>query len=654
MMLLSVERGKELNALLCKIKDKLKKAWKEGSAFLPGNYGKTSYFRYRETCRIQEKMILLEGETSGKTAGMLSEIAEELSRNPLFREYEIIYAVEKKECALLRNFLRKQGMDGRIEVIGKDSVTYYKKLASAKYLVTDSAFVHIFTKREGQMYLNLSGCRFDWNEEEKKSEVNKDWNEQKGFFDADYILCPDETAMKHVINGYGLQNFAKGKIWITNVAEDDNKKLARILCENFILGETSSDITEYEIPYNGRKNVVLYLGGFEKNGLTSAGVNLLHTLDRTKYNYAVIFCVDTVQSRWESMEVLPEDVGRLGYFSCKCLTFSELWKYLFWRGFRNTSYGFIEHIIERMSLRGVERIMKHCRIDTAVQFSGYQDEMIGMMQRMPCRRIIYVHSDMEQESAVRENVRKDLLCRAYRAYDAVAVVTEGMIPPTERIAAYGRKEGERKAHIVLCQNVIDDKRIRLLGEKELRFDEVTVFNTEEETLREALQSPKKKFVSVGRFSVEKGHKRLIEAFERVHKEQPETCLFLVGGHGDLWKETVEQVHKSSCPDAVYLIRYMSNPYPLLKQCDFFVLSSLYEGFGLGLAEADVLGLPCFSANITGPRKFMVNHGGLLVENSEQGIYDGLKRCLAGSVPERLQIEYEQYNAEAIEQFESLL
>ena len=33
---------------------------------------------------------------------------------------------------------------------------------------------------------------------------------------------------------------------------------------------------------------------------------------------------------------------------------------------------------------------------------------------------------------------------------------------------------------------------------------------------------------------------------------------------------------------VILIEKVSNPYPILKACDYFILSSHYEGFGLAL------------------------------------------------------------------------
>ena len=99
---------------------------------------------------------------------------------------------------------------------------------------------------------------------------------------------------------------------------------------------------------------------------------------------------------------------------------------------------------------------------------------------------------------------------------------------------------------------------------------------------------------------------------------------------------------------------MSNPFPLLKQCDYLVLSSFYEGFGLVLAEADMLGVRCISTRVVGPSMFLEKYGGYLMENSKAGILQGMQDCLDGKVPERLAIDYEQYNREAVEQFESLI
>mgnify|MGYP000780861956 FL=1 len=84
-----------------------------------------------------------------------------------------------------------------------------------------------------------------------------------------------------------------------------------------------------------------------------------------------------------------------------------------------------------------------------------------------------------------------------------------------------------------------------------------------------------------------------------------------------------------------------------------MLSSFYEGFGLVLAEADILGLPVISTDISGPRSFMKKYGGTLVENSENGIYQGMEMLHSGFV-KPMKVDYEAYNQEAIQEFENLL
>ena len=77
------------------------------------------------------------------------------------------------------------------------------------------------------------------------------------------------------------------------------------------------------------------------------------------------------------------------------------------------------------------------------------------------------------------------------------------------------------------------------------------------------------------------------------------------------------------------------------------------GFGLVLAEADILGVPVVSTDITGPRLFMQQHGGLLVPSSKPGIEQGIRKLLNGEV-KPLTVDYHQYNQDAVNEFLALL
>ena len=84
-----------------------------------------------------------------------------------------------------------------------------------------------------------------------------------------------------------------------------------------------------------------------------------------------------------------------------------------------------------------------------------------------------------------------------------------------------------------------------------------------------------------------------------------------------------------------------------------MLSSYYEGFGLVLAEANILGLPIISTDIPGPRQFMNDYGGVLVENSTSGLIEGMRKMIDCKV-KVLDIDYKKYNEDAYEMFKSLL
>ena len=294
-----------------------------------------------------------------------------------------------------------------------------------------------------------------------------------------------------------------------------------------------------------------------------------------------------------------------------------------------------------------------CKIDKLIHFSGYSNDLTTIFRGLSCNKTIYAHSDMEREVTERRLVCSEILTRAYQEYDSVAVVTEGIKYIAERMAEKLPYRTEKKANVMVARNVIDYQRILDLSEQELKLDNTTQINISFERLQEILASDATKFINVGRFSPEKGHARLLEAFDRIHKENPDTYLIIIGGRGVQYEETLRRAQELDSYDHIVIILYMSNPYALLKQCDYFVFSSHYEGFGLVLAEADIVGVRCVSTDIDGARLFMQTYGGTLVEDSNQGVYDGMKLCLDGKITNTLSVDYAEYNKEAVAEFETI-
>ena len=74
---------------------------------------------------------------------------------------------------------------------------------------------------------------------------------------------------------------------------------------------------------------------------------------------------------------------------------------------------------------------------------------------------------------------------------------------------------------------------------------------------------------------------------------------------------------------------MENPYPVMKAADCFALLSKYEGLPVTIDEAKLLHVPVIATRVGGiPEQIQSEKTGILVDDDEQDIYNGLKRMLA--------------------------
>lgn len=432
----------------------------------------------------------------------------------------------------------------------------------------------------------------------------------------------------------------------------DRPDAARAVCRKLLFGEDTGIETK-AIPDNGKRNVVIFGGALFNNGITTSLFNLLSQIDREKYNYTLLYKMEDVKKHPEMLQKVPEGVHTLGFSNGLSLNAKDFVLYKLWTKKGIVPYRFIEPIQDKIAKWDSARIFTGCRVDKLIHFSGYSNDLIATFRGVPCNRTIYAHNDMEKEARDRGLIRSEVLTRAYQEYDSVAVVTEDIKYIAERIAEKMPSRTGKQPRIDVAKNVIDYQRILDLAELEITPDVRTKMNVSMERLQEILNSNSVKFINIGRFSPEKGHDRLLNAFDRIHKENPDTYLVIIGGRGALYEETLQKAQALESYDHIVIILYMSNPYAILKKCDYFIFSSLYEGFGLVLAEADILGVRCVSTDIDGPRLFMQKYGGTLVENSEQGVYDGMKLCLEGKVAHTLSVDYAEYNKEAVAAFEQI-
>ncbi len=110
-------------------------------------------------------------------------------------------------------------------------------------------------------------------------------------------------------------------------------------------------------------------------------------------------------------------------------------------------------------------------------------------------------------------------------------------------------------------------------------------------------------LSVGRLSREKDFPTLLRAFALV-KQEISAQLMILGEGRD--RPLLEQIVKQlNLHGAVAMPGFVENPYPYMRHANLFVLSSLWEGFGLVLVEAMACGTPVVSTDCpTGPYEIL--------------------------------------------------
>ncbi|MGG4507252.1 glycosyltransferase [Heyndrickxia sporothermodurans] len=171
-------------------------------------------------------------------------------------------------------------------------------------------------------------------------------------------------------------------------------------------------------------------------------------------------------------------------------------------------------------------------------------------------------------------------------------------------------------------------------------------------INELLDPNIKVYINIGRYDKQKGHDRLISAFERFNKQFPNSRLVIVAPYGPIKEETRSQVANSTANENIYLFSRMNNPYTLLKMADAFVFSSYYEGLGLVVYEALALDKQVITVNLPATIRYLNGDEVIVVDNSEQGLYEGFVSFQNGKRANS-NFSFEQYNKKTINEFEAL-
>lgn len=207
---------------------------------------------------------------------------------------------------------------------------------------------------------------------------------------------------------------------------------------------------------------------------------------------------------------------------------------------------------------------------------------------------------------------------------------------------YGNKD---KTFVI--ENYIDTENILTKANEDISFN---------------IDKNKLNLVTLGRFCYEKGFDRLINAFSLLKKDidMSNTHLYIIG-YGSEEILLKQKINKLNLQENIEVINSNSiNAYAFMKNCDAYIMSSRSESFGMVRVEALTLKLPVLTTNVANSKELIQDKYGIVLENSTQGLYNGLKQLITNkSLIDNLKINVKDYsynkkNEEILDKINKLL
>ncbi len=138
------------------------------------------------------------------------------------------------------------------------------------------------------------------------------------------------------------------------------------------------------------------------------------------------------------------------------------------------------------------------------------------------------------------------------------------------------------------------------------------------------------FVSVGRLHTRKGYHKLMDAHHQLLKEGFQHSVMVIGD-GEELTNLLAQQKKLGVEKTFVLAGNKMNPYPYIKNADFFIMPSESEAWPLVLAEALILQKPTIATD-TGDVATMLEHceTGYLINYRTEEIFEAMKVFLTNA------------------------
>ena len=333
-----------------------------------------------------------------------------------------------------------------------------------------------------------------------------------------------------------------------------------------------------------KKKVLFLIPNLQPGGAERVLVNLVNNLDQDKFDVTLQTLFDVGVNK----QYLLPHVRYIGGWKKQPRGMTQLMK------FCSTKFLYTRVVKERYDI-----VVSYLEGPTARVLAGCRDKNV--------KTVSWIHTQFITDAVAKIGFRslKDAVW-CYNQADAIVAVGQTV------------KEG-------FLSKIPTDKDVKVL------------YNTNEteqivEKAQEEVETPLSEGInvcSVGKLIPVKAFERLIRVHKRlVDENYPHHVYFL--GEGNERERLEKLIKELGVENSVTLLGFQKNPYAYVARSDMYVCSSLREGFSTAVTEALVLGTPVVTTECSGMKELLGNNNeyGIVTENSEDGLYEGMKKMLS--------------------------
>ncbi len=358
----------------------------------------------------------------------------------------------------------------------------------------------------------------------------------------------------------------------------------------------------------------------EIGGAESALIGLLQSIDYTRYDVDLFLHAH----RGEMMQFIPKEVNLLpeikeyAHIECSmkqamldgCLgvlygRLKARWQfrnYLRRKGL-SESTAIYHYIADNISVF-LPSLYYLGEYDLAISFHSPHNYVVDKV--LAKKKICWIHTDYTR---IDINIQQEL--PVWSAYDHVISISPDVTKSFLRVFP------SLKDKIIEMENILSPAFVRRRAEEFDATDELAKYG---EGIR---------LLSVGRFCEAKNYDNVPDICHRIISSlstllSPLSLKWFLIGYGGYEELIRQKIKDAGMEEHVIILGKRSNPYPYIKECDFYVQPSRYEGKSVTVREAQMLYKPVVVTNYaTAPSQIQNGIDGRIVPMDNEGCANGL-------------------------------